>query len=188
MAAMKLRIAARAGALTLLLAGCQAISPEPPPQAQASPAPAAAGPPAQVTEREPSRHEGYYYPPIGSREIYVARARTLGDSTKQRRLTFVTAMAGLQTKEPYPPTYLMYAKGDNAEKMILVATQDGYFDTLYRMRALLATFTYAVRETPLFQQFKVDALFTFLDLLKLMGFTQLTLTDGRTYAHQIEIQ
>jgi hypothetical protein len=186
---MTFRTAARLGALLLLLGACQPMA-EPPQTAAAPPAlpSQAAPPPEETTLREPTRHEGYYYPRITSREVYMARAQTLRDSTRQRRLTFVTAMAALQSKEPYAPTYLMYAKGDQAEKMIIVATQAGNLDTLYRMRALLATFTYAVRETPLFQQFRVDELFTFLDLLKLMGYTSLVVTDGSAYAHQIEIR
>ena len=57
-----------------------------------------------------------------------------------------------------------------------------------RMRALLAQLTARARQTPLFVQYRVEDRFTFLDLLKLLGFEQLTVTDGDTFAHQIEIR
>ena len=44
------------------------------------------------------------------------------------------------------------------------------------------------RQTELFKEFKVDDLFTFFDQLKLLGFEQLTVSDGKTYAHQIKLK
>ena len=35
------------------------------------------------------RHEGYYYPTVTSRETYVARAITLPDSDRARRIGFI---------------------------------------------------------------------------------------------------
>jgi hypothetical protein len=149
-------------------------------------------PPAQEASSEPqseaSRHEGYYYPRVSSTETYRARAKTLEDSDRKRRLLFVTTLSQDQSELPYPPPYFMFAKGDEAEKLIIVGTHDGMLDTIYRARALLATFTYAVRQTPLFQEYEVDDFFTFYDLLKLLGFTQMTISDGRSFAHRVTIE
>jgi hypothetical protein len=134
-----------------------------------------------------SRHEGYYYPPLTSRETYKARAQTLPDSNRSRRLVFVSTLTAAQSELPYLPPYFMFAKGDEAEKLIIIATHDGPLDTIYRARALLASFTQAARETPVFQENGVDEFFTFYDLLKLLGFRQLTISDGKSFAHRVVI-
>ena len=134
------------------------------------------------------RLEGYYYPKITSREVYVSRARTLEDSTRTRRLGFVTGLTQQLTDMPYAPSYAIFAKGDQAHRLIIVAYGDGQFNTVYRARALLASLTELARLTPLFQQLQVEELFTFFDLCKLLGFTSITVSDGRHFAHQIVIR
>jgi len=134
------------------------------------------------------RHAGYYYPPPQTEEEYVARSRTLLDSDRATRIDFVNTVTGEQFGNPYAPRYAVFAKGDEAEKMIITSLEDGVFDTLFRMRGLLAQLTAIARETPFFKEHKVDDLFTFFDLLKLLGFSQLTVTDGRTFAHRVWIK
>jgi hypothetical protein len=56
------------------------------------------------------------------------------------------------------------------------------------MRALLAMLTATVRQTDLFRALEVDDLFTFIDLLKMLGFKQLTLSNGRDFAHTVFIR
>ena len=72
--------------------------------------------------------------------------------------------------------------------MIITAIDDGPFDTIYRARAVLADLTAMSRTLPIFQEYGVEDWFTFLDLLKMMGFVQLTVTDGRDFAHQFVIE
>jgi len=131
-----------------------------------------------------SAHEGYYYPAVTSTETYKSRARVLDDNDRRRRLEFVTLMTASQLAAPY----LLFAKGDDAEKLIIVGMQDGWLDTPYRMRALLAMFTQVARQTPLFRDYAVDDLFTFYDLARLIGFAQITVTDGRQFAHRIVLE
>ena len=82
----------------------------------------------------------------------------------------------------------MFAKGDYAEKMIIVAVGDGAFDTLYRARALLAELSAVARLSPVFREYQVEDIFTYFDLLKLLGFERLTISDGKTFAHQVNIK
>lgn len=133
-------------------------------------------------------HAGYYYPDPQSREEYISRARTMVDSDRSRRLQFTQSLTLGQLERPYPPSFAIFAKGDEAEKLIIVSMTSGYADTLYRMRGFLALLTHVSRESPLFTSFKVEEIFTFLDLLKLLGFQQLTVSDGERYAHQILIK
>jgi hypothetical protein len=130
-------------------------------------------------------HAGYYYPDPQTREEYVSRARMMIDADRSRRLQFTQALTLGQLERPYPPPFAIFAKGDEAEKLIIVSMTAGYADTLYRMRGFLALLTHVSRESPLFTTFKVEEIFTFLDLLKLLGFQQLTVTDGDRFAHQI---
>lgn len=134
------------------------------------------------------RHANYYYPKPQSTEVYKARANVLPEASRRSRIAFVThVMNEMIRKNPYPPQYAIFAKGDQAEKMIIVSlTGDGY-DTLYRMRALLAMLTAVARTTPLFKEQEVEDYYTYLDLCKMLGFKQITVSDGKKFAHQIKI-
>lgn len=134
------------------------------------------------------RHAGYYYPTPTSTETYVARAQPLADSDRRRRILFTTEVTAQMLARPYPPPYAIFAKGAEAEKLIITAVHADWFGTLYRMRGLLAQMTAVARTTPMFRSYEVDDLFTFLDLLKLLGFRRLTVTDGDSYAHQFIIE
>ncbi|MBI3503707.1 MAG: molybdopterin-guanine dinucleotide biosynthesis protein A [Proteobacteria bacterium] len=145
----------------------------------------AAGP-AQAQPAD--RHEGYYYPEANSQETYVARAKVLLDASRDKRLDFVNGLTTSQLGGSYAPYYVVFAKGERADRLIVVSLQAGQLDTVYRARALLAQLTSLARGTPLLQDYGVDNLFTFLDVLKLMGFSRVTLSDGDKFAHQILIR
>jgi len=139
---------------------------------------------AQVVDADDSRHAGYYYPEPGPAEAYKPRSKILSDSDRERRIGFVTLLA-VQQFAKSTPRFAMIAKGSDAEKLIIVAIEDGYMDTIYRGRAVLAMLTAIARSTPLLQEMNVAETFTFLDLLYLMGFTQVTISDGKDFAHTI---
>jgi hypothetical protein len=141
--------------------------------------------PAALAE---DRHAGYYYPPPGSEETYKARARTLDEASRSLRLGFVTGVAHELQQRPYPPTAAMFAKGTDAEKLIIVALEDGRIDTIYRARALFANLSAVARTTPVFQEYGVEELFTFFDFAKMLGFTQITISNGRDFTHQVFLE
>lgn len=135
------------------------------------------------------RHAGYYYPPITSEETYVARAAKLADASRDLRIQFIVNITQQMLSKPYPPDYIIFAKGDEAEKMIIVGLNEyGGLSTLFRARATLAMLTGIARGSKLFQDAGVDDFFTFFDLAKLFGFEQITVSNGRDYAHQIQIK
>jgi hypothetical protein len=135
------------------------------------------------------RHEGYYYPPLKSPpEIYKARAVTLAEASRERRIAFVTALTNQMMRNPYPPPFAIFAKGDNAEKLIIVGLFEGGYNTIYRARALLALLTARARMTPIFRKHQVEDVFTFFDFLKLQGFDRVTISDGKSYSHQVRFQ
>jgi hypothetical protein len=131
------------------------------------------------------RHAGYYYPAPKKIENYKARARILTKANRAARLEFVNKIAVESLKKPYPPQYAIFAKGLNAEKMIIISNVKGQLDTVYRVRALLATMTAVARKSPMFKEFKVETILTFFDLGKMLGFRQITVSDGESFTHQV---
>lgn len=131
------------------------------------------------------RHAGIYYPEPQVREDYQARAATLPEADRHKRFEFVNGLTAQMLASPYPPQLAVFAKGDQAEKLIIVSFYDDGYDTVFRARALLAMLTAASRQTPFFRKAKVDDSYTFFDLLVLAGFEQVTVSDGDTFAYQI---
>jgi len=151
---------------------------------QTTPPPAT--PPAVQDKEE--RHEGYYYPPITSRETYGPRSKRQPEATRTTRIAFATEISNKMISANYPPLYAIFAKGEDAEKLIIVAITDDYFGTLYRGRGLLAMLTAQARTTPIFTKFGVEDFFTFFDLAHMLGYKQITISDGKSYAHQITLK
>jgi hypothetical protein len=148
---------------------------------------ASGGQPASSNAAE-SRHEGYYYPKITTREVYKARTKPLPKMDRHERLLFVSATTQQQGAAPYAPRYVVFAKGDEAEKLIIVGLDDQTLGTVYRARALLAALSSLARLTPLLRDADLEDTLTFYDLARLMGFTQLTISDGRTHSHRVTLQ
>lgn len=134
------------------------------------------------------RYIGYYYPAPSSTESYCARVDPMSEVDKRRRIGFTIGIkAGMATKS-YPPEYTMFAKGDRAHKMIIVAKRDGYLSSIYRVRALLADLTINARTTPVFEKSGVPESLTFLDLAVMLGFESITISDGDRFTHQIALK
>ena len=132
------------------------------------------------------RHAGIYYPEPQTREEYEARSTTLPDADRRKRIEFVNGLTAKMLAAPYPPQFVVFAKGSDAQKLIIVSLYDNAFNTIFRARALLAQLTAVARQTPYFKTTKVDDYYTFFDLLVLLGFTQLTISDGETFAYQVK--
>jgi len=134
------------------------------------------------------RHAGYYYPPPESIETYQARARTLPGMTVKKRVAFVTAMSQQLIERPYPPPVAIFVKGEDKEKLIIVANTPGRLATIYRVRAYLATLTSSARLTPIFRELGMEETLTFFDLLKMIGFERITVSDGAAFTHQVHFE
>ncbi|WP_209001026.1 hypothetical protein [Stappia sp. BW2] len=133
-------------------------------------------------------HAGYYYPEAQTQEVYISDLALAEDTGKRSRAAFVSGLASQNSKLGYPPGYHLFAKGTELEKLIVVATGDGRYDTLFRLRALLASLTSMARTTDLFAQSNQPQDLNFLDLCKLIGFTQVTVSNGKDVTHQIKVR
>ena len=131
------------------------------------------------------RHAGYYYPEPQTIETYKVRARILPGANRERRIDFVVGLNKIMLKRPYAPEYSVFVKGKGAEKLIIVANQQSRLDTIYRIRGLLATLTSVARAMPIFKQHGVGEILTFFDLIRMLGFKQITVSDGDKLAHQV---
>ncbi|MDX1739045.1 MAG: molybdopterin-guanine dinucleotide biosynthesis protein A [Alphaproteobacteria bacterium] len=134
------------------------------------------------------RHSGYYYTENMTYEVYSGRTKPHSEATENSRLAFVSALTKQGMSNPYPPDYVIFAKGEQSTKAILVSLSKNRYGSLYQLRALLAMLTSLSRTTPMFKNHSENANLTFLDMLHMMGFKQITLSNGYDVAHQIELK
>ena len=152
--------------------------------------PAAAKPAATTPASAPGedRYVGYYYPKPTSTEVFESQMQTISTMDRAQRIQFVTIVSQGTIQAAYRVPYAVFAKGEKGDKMIIVGLQSGELNTVYRMRALLANLTTMSRLSPFFQEKTVAEDATFFDLLKLLGFQSLTITDGEKITHQVTIK
>ena len=133
-------------------------------------------------------HAGYYYPAPQTYELYVSPLPMLRDVTKLSRVGLLVGLNARQYKRAFAPGYHMFGKGEYSEKLIIVAVEKDRYQTLFQLRALLASMSSMARTSPLFAQTGSAENLNFLDLLKIAGFSQLTLTNGVDVSHRISIK
>jgi hypothetical protein len=151
------------------------------PAAPAAPAAAAAAP-------KEDRYIGYYYPKPNSTEVFESSLQTIAGVDRPQRVQFVTVVSQGTIQSAYRVPYAVFVKGEKADKLIIVGLAPNEFGTIYRMRALLANMTTMSRMSPFFQERTVAEDATFFDLLKLLGFASVTITDGDKLTHQVTIK
>ena len=134
------------------------------------------------------RHAGYYYPEPQVREIFRSSVDTAPKATALSRAAFAVGIAIEQKKQDFAPPWHLFVKGAEKQKMIIVATHSGRYDTIFRLRALLASLTSEARSTPIFRQASHPEELTFLDFCKRLGFERVTVSDGDKVALQIDLK
>ncbi|MEM6945579.1 MAG: hypothetical protein AAF565_17690, partial [Pseudomonadota bacterium] len=74
--------------------------------------------------------EGYYYPEVGSEEMFERKLTQVPRApSRDVRVSFVTQITKAQLDAPETPRYAIFAKGAEAEHMIIVALDDEVFRT-----------------------------------------------------------
>jgi hypothetical protein len=148
---------------------------------------AQAAKPVAATHTE-DKYVGYYYPKPTSTETFTSQLQTIQGVDRQQRIQFVTVVSQGTLQASYRVPYAVFAKGDKGDHLIIVGLHTGELDTIYRVRALLANMTTMARTSPFFQEHTVAEDATFFDLLKLLGFTDVTVSDGEKAAHQVTVK
>jgi len=131
------------------------------------------------------KQEGYYYPPITSEEEFARSIITAPPSNRNVRVGFVTTVTKAQLEAPESPRFVMFAKGSDGRRLIMVALDDEVFKTLFRARALMAQMTSNLRGTEFFVDHGLTTAGTFYDMLQILDFESLTVTDGETWSHRV---
>jgi hypothetical protein len=147
-----------------------------------------AKPVAATTTSGDDRYIGYYYPKPGAVENYESTLKTIDGVDRPQRVQFVTVISQGTLQSAYRVPYAVFVKGEKADRLIIVGLAHGELDTVYRQRALLANMTTMARLSPFFQEHTVAEDSTFFDLLKRLGFSSVTITDGDKSAHQVVIK
>lgn len=131
------------------------------------------------------RYEGYYYPDVSSQEEFTRLIREGPAANKGVRVEFVTNLTAAQLAAPESPRFVFFAKGADARHLNVIALDDDVFSTIYRARAVLAQMTSNMRNNAFFKDQGLEFVATFYDLLQLMEFDTLVISDGETWAHQV---
>ncbi len=131
------------------------------------------------------RYVGYYYPEITSEETFDRVVRAPQPSDKRVRVDFVTGLTNAQLAAPENPPFVFFAKGTGAKQLILVALDDEIFETLFRARAILAQMTSNMRDSPVFKGQDLQFVATFYDLLQILQFDSLVISDGKDWSHKV---
>ena len=128
--------------------------------------------------------DSYYYPPVNSEEVF-ARDLALAPIPKRAvRVGLINRITRTQLAAPESPRFVIFAKGDEAKHMIIIALDDQVFKTVYRARAVLAQLTSNVRSVDFFAS-NIEDYATWFDLAKMLGFDDLVISDGATWSHRV---
>ena len=131
------------------------------------------------------KYVGYYYPEIGSEETFSRVITNAPRAGKNIRVNFVTPITKAQLEAPESPRFVLFTKGGESDTLIMIALDDEVFKTLYRARALMAQLTSNIRGTAFFRQQNLEVTGTFYDMLQLMSFKHLVISDGENWSHQV---
>ncbi|MGQ3298210.1 hypothetical protein [Reyranella sp.] len=143
---------------------------------------------AATPKADEDRYVGYYYPKPTAVENYASPMQTIAGAERAQRVQFATVVSQGTIQSAYRVPYSVFVKGEKADKMIIVGLQPGEMSTIYRARAILANMTTMSRLSPFFQERTIAEDANFFDLLKLLGFQQITISDGDKFTHQVNIK
>jgi hypothetical protein len=128
--------------------------------------------------------DSYYYPPVNSEEVFARDLALAPIPRRAVRVGLITRITRTQLAAPESPRFVIFAKGDEAKHMIIIALDDQVFKTVYRARAVLAQLTSNVRSADFFNS-NIEDYATWFDLAKLLGFDDLVISDGATWSHRV---
>jgi hypothetical protein len=139
-----------------------------------------------ATAQNSDSHEAYYYPKTTSQEVFDRVLFPTPPTNKDVRIGFATTITKAQLATPESPRFVVFTKGESAEKLIITALDDEVFKTLYRARAVLALLTSNLRGNNFLAKQDLKNEGTFYDLLQFMHFNTLVITNGETWAHKVK--
>lgn len=143
---------------------------------------------ANAANAQEDRYAGYYYPEVSTEETFSRVIAKGHDTSRDVRVNFVTAITKAQLDAPESPRFVIFEKGAESEQLIIIALDDEVFRTLFRARALMAQLSSNMRGTEFFRKQKLDLEGTLFDMVQVMGFKSLVISDGATWAHRVHFE
>lgn len=131
------------------------------------------------------RYAGYYFPEITSEEVFDRILVDVPAPAKEDRVRFIGAITKAQLEAPENPRFVIFPKGADSDTLIITALDDDVFKTLFRARAQMAQISANLRSSPFFRELNLDIEGTFFDMLQIMEFEALIVTDGETWSHRV---
>jgi hypothetical protein len=128
--------------------------------------------------------DSYYYPPVDSEEVFAREIAVTPLADRTVRVGLTTLITKAQLAAPESPRFVIFAKGDEAQHMIIIGLDDQIFKTIYRARAVLAQLTSNVRGADFFTN-NIQDYATWFDLARMLGFEDLVISDGATWSHRV---
>ncbi len=145
-------------------------------------------PVAIFAQTSDDRYVGYYYPPITSEEVFERYVRVAPSVGRAVRVDFINSITDAQLEDEATPRFVFFAKGQAADELILIALDDEIFASLFRARAILAQLTVNVRRGGFFAAEELQTVATFFDLLQLLEFDSLVISDGKSWSHRVDFK
>ena len=81
--------------------------------------------PAAAKAATEDRYIGYYYPKPTSTEVFESQLQTIAGVERAQRIQFTTVVSQGTIQSAYRVPYAVFAKGEKADKMIIVGMQQG---------------------------------------------------------------
>jgi hypothetical protein len=141
-----------------------------------------------AADHSADKYVDYYYPAVTSEETFSRVIANAPPSTAAIRTNFVTSITKAQLEAPESPRFVIFEKGEESRNLIIVALDDEVFKTLFRARAVLAQLTSNMRGTDFFRQQNLHIEGTLYDMLMIMQFDSLVVTDGETWSHMVTFE
>ncbi len=129
----------------------------------------------------------YYYRSPTVTETYAPSTSTLVDANERQRNRLVAGVVNALLARPHPLSFALFPIGEGATELVLVSRRDGQLDTPYRARAMLEVMNVLTRSSRFVSSLGLDDSVGFLDMLHMLGFTGVTISDGAGYTHHFMI-
>ena len=134
----------------------------------------------EVEGRELDGHQ--FYPTPKVIENYKSRRRVLTSTQNKTRIAFVNNILRAFIHRDAKERVFVFAKGKNAENMIIMDSVNGNLNTIFKVRAFIEVLPVLLRNSPIYRKFKNSEIPPFLDLAKMNGFKTVIFTDGDKYS------
>jgi len=129
----------------------------------------------------------HYYSSPTVTETYAPSTSALVDANERQRNRLVAGIVNALLVRPHPLSFALFSIGEGATELVLVSRREGQFDTPYRARAMLEVMNVLTHSSRFVSSLGLDDSVGFLDMLHMLGFTGVTISDGASYTHHFMI-